>query len=371
MRSILFLIPTLGHGGAEKVLVNLVNNMDTSKFDITIQTLFDEGVHKKSIHGSIRYKSFLKKQFHGNTTLFSLIPAKLLYRVIVREKYDYIVSYLEGPTTHIIAGCPYNETKKIAWVHIELGDSAKFKQGFRTKREAVKAYESFDKIVGVSETVKNVFEETAGKPFPNMTVLYNTIETTQIIEKAKDPIEDVVFSTECVNVCSVAKLMESKGFDRLVRVHKRLLDEGFRHRIYILGEGEKKAELEEYIKDNNLNKSFILLGFRENPYKYVAACDLYVCSSRREGFSTAVTEALIVGTPVVSTLCSGAEELLGKNDEYGIVVENSEDGIYTGLRQMLQSKALRKKYAEKALERGRNFSTEKTVLAVEELLRDV
>lgn len=371
MLKILFLIPTLGHGGAEKVLVNLVNNMDTNKFDITVQTLFDEGVHKKSLHKSIRYKSFMKKQFHGNTTLFSIIPAEVLYRVIVKEKYDYIVSYLEGPTTHIIAGCPYKETKKIAWVHIELGDDARFKQGFRTKREAIEAYKSFDKIVCVSETVKSVFEETAGQSFPNMTVLYNTNETAQILDKAKEPIEDIVFSPEYVNVCSVAKLMESKGFDRLVRVHRRLLDEGFRHRVYILGVGEKKAELEAVIEENNLKDSFILLGFRENPYKYVAACDLYVCSSRREGFSTAVTESLIVGTPVVSTLCSGAEELLGKNNEYGIVVENSEDGIYDGLKQMLQSEVLRKKYAEMALQRGKEFSTEKTVHAVEAMLESL
>lgn len=371
MKKILFLIPTLGHGGAEKVLVNLVNNMNINEYDITVQTLFDQGVHKKSLKPHVRYKSFMQKQFHGNTTLFSLIPAKLLYKIIVREKYDYIVSYLEGPTTHIINGCPYSDTKKIAWIHIELDSDRRFKQGFISKSEAIKAYKSFHKIVCVSRTVKEVFEKTARETFKNIIVLYNTNETAQILKKSKEPIEDIVFKGDCVNICSVAKLMESKGYDRLIKVHKKLLDEGIKHRIYILGIGEKKDELQAYIADNHLEDSFILLGFRDNPYKYVAACDMYVCSSRREGFSTAVTESLIVGTPVVSTLCSGARELLGDNDEYGLVVENSEAGIYEGMKKMITSYELRKYYAAQAMIRGKRFSTEKTVKSVEDMLNEL
>ena len=100
----------------------------------------------------------------------------------------------------------------------------------------------------------------------------------------------------------------------------------------------------------------------------MAAADLYVCSSRREGFSTAVTEALIVGTPVVSTDCSGARELLGDNDEYGLVVENSEEGVYQGMKRMLSNPPLLAHYKEKAKERGAFFHKEKTVRAVEDML---
>ena len=146
------------------------------------------------------------------------------------------------------------------------------------------------------------------------------------------------------------------------------MKENIKHHIYILGVGERQKEIQEYIEKENLSMSFTFLGFRENPYKYLAACDLYVCSSRREGFSTAVTEALIVGTPIVSTDCSGARELLGDNDEYGIVTENSEEGIYQGMKKMLEDANLRKHYAEKALERGKKFSREATVKAVEDML---
>ena len=97
-------------------------------------------------------------------------------------------------------------------------------------------------------------------------------------------------------------------------------------------------------------------------------CDLYVCSSRSEGFSTSVTESLIVGTPVVTTLCSGMKEMLGENNEYGIVTENDEDALYEGIKKMLTTEGLLEYYSEKALERGKKFSTEKTVKAVENML---
>ena len=125
---------------------------------------------------------------------------------------------------------------------------------------------------------------------------------------------------------------------------------------------------DKFYKENNLQDTYTLLGFRDNPYKYVAKCDLFVCSSLREGFSTAVTESLVVGTPVVSTLCSGSQELLGYNNEYGLVVENSEDGIYNGMKKLLEDRELLAYYKEKASERGSFFSKEKTVKAVEDMI---
>ena len=98
---------------------------------------------------------------------------------------------------------------------------------------------------------------------------------------------------------------------------------------------------------------------------------MFVCSSYREGFSTAVTESLVVGTPVVSTLCSGAQELLGYNNEYGLIVENSEEGIYKGLKKLLEDKELLEYYKKKAAERGSFFSKEKTVEAVEKMLDEI
>ena len=367
-KKILFLIPNLKHGGAEKVLVNLVNNMDGEKYDITVQTLFDVGVHRGALRQHVRYIPGWKCQPRGTTSLMKLFSPRLLWKLLVKEHYDIAVSYLEGPTSRILSGCTDADTKKVAWLHIELETPEKAAIGFRSPAEATAAYNSFDRLVAVSRNVKECFLQHLPVTAP-IDILYNTNETEQILELCTAEPEDPAFHPEtALSVCSVAKLIPTKGFDRLLNVHRRLLDEGFPHHIYILGVGEGQAALERQMKSLGIEDSVTLLGFHKNPYQYVARCDLYVCSSWREGFSTAVTESLVVGTPVVSTNCSGAKELLGENDEYGLVVDNSEEGIYQGMRRMLSDPALLAHYKEQAKLRGTFFSRMTTVRAVEEML---
>lgn len=368
---VLFFIHDLSFGGAEKVLVNLVNNMNHNKFEVTVQTMFDVGVNKQNLSKNMRYIPGFPFMFRGNSHFFKMFSPKFLYKVFVREDYDIVVSYLEGPPARIISGCDKENTKKICWLHIQMDDVERYNAGFRNNKETNKCYNKFDKLICVSNTVQESFKNIASKVHVPIEVLYNTNETDEIKEKSKEFIDDAKFEENIINVCSVAKITETKGYDHLAHVHKKLIMEGLKHHIYILGVGEQRQEIEKYLKDNNLSDSFTFLGFKKNPYKYVANCDLYVCSSHREGFSTAVTESLVVGTPVVSTLCSGAQELLGYNNEYGIVVENSEQGIYDGLKYMLTHPDELKNYKQKAIERGQYFSKEKTVKAVEEMLLDL
>lgn len=370
-KKILFLIPNLKHGGAEKVLVNLVNNMDPEKFDITVQTLFDVGVHRGALRDHVRYIPGRKYQPRGTTTLMKLFPPALLWRLLVKERYDIAVSYLEGPTSRILSGCTDESTKKVAWIHIELETPEKAAIGFCSPAEATAAYNGFDRLVAVSRNVKECFLQQLPVDTP-IDILYNTNETEQILELCQAEPENPGFRPgEAPAVCSVAKLTPTKGFDRLLNVHKKLLNEGLRHHIYILGVGEEQAALERQMKDLGIEDSVTLLGFHKNPYQYVARCDLYVCSSWREGFSTAVTESLVVGTPVVSTNCSGAKELLGDHDEYGLVVENSEDGIYRGMKRMLSDPILLAHYKAQAKLRGSFFSRTETVRAVEAMLANL
>lgn len=367
-KKILFLIPNLKHGGAEKVLVNLVNNLNPEKYDITVQTLFDEGVHRGSLKAYVRYIPGAKKSFRGNTTLMKSFPASLLWKQLVKEHYDIAISYLEGPTSRVLRGCSDPNTKKIAWIHIELETAKKAAIGFRNPAEAESAYNGFDRIIAVSSNVRDCFQRHLNITTP-IDVLYNTNETEQILERSQENPQNPQFiPEEQISVCSVAKLTKTKGFDRLLNVHKRLLDEGLNHHIYILGIGEEQAALERQMKELGIEDSVTLLGFHKNPYQYVARCDLYVCSSHREGFSTAVTESLIVGTPVVSTNCSGAKELLGEHDEYGLVVENGEEGIYQGMKRMLSDPTLLAHYKNQAKLRGSFFSRTETARAVEEML---
>lgn len=354
------------HGGAEKVLVNLVNNLHQEKYDITLFSIFDEGVNKDFLKPHIKYQYQFKKIFRGNSQLMKLFSPKFLYRFMIKEHYDIAIAYLEGPAARIISGCANPKTKKIAWIHTEFTDKQKAKIGFRTLSDAKKSYEKFDNVIAVSKNVAENFQKFITKKNP-LKILYNTNETELIKLLSQEPTE-IEFDKETLQICSLGKIIDVKGFDRLLEVHKKLIDEGYKHYINILGIGEEKAKLEKRVKELGVEKTFRFLGFHKNPYKLLSKNDLYICSSRREGFSTAVTEALVLGIPVVSTHCSGAKELLGENNEYGIVTENSTEGIYEGLKTMLSDENKLKYYKKQAEWRGSFFSKENTVKAVEEFL---
>lgn len=364
MKKILFLIPTLAHGGAEKVLVNLVNNLDQNKYDITVQVMFDGGVNKEFLMPHVHYKYMFKKIFRGSAMIFSIMSPKFLYKHLVKDEYDVVISYLEGVTARIACGC---KAKKVSWIHIEMLDEKAFTLGFKSRQEALKYYNLFDYNVCVSNTVKEKFC-AFGVDKDKTIVLYNTNEDQEIKEKSEQPVDDILFEKSTINLVSVGKLVPSKGYDRLLRIHNKLIKEGFLIHTYILGIGEYEGKFKKFIQENSLDNSFTLVGYKKNPYKYVKNCDLYVCSSRREGFSTAVTEALIVGTPVISTECSGAVELLGENNEYGVVVGNNEDALYDGLKDLLKNREKIEYYHKKAVERAEFFKKETRVREVEELL---
>lgn len=149
---------------------------------------------------------------------------------------------------------------------------------------------------------------------------------------------------------------------------KRLRDEQYPIHLYILGVGPLQTQIEQYISDHSLEPVVTLLGYQTNPYQYVSKCDMLICSSHAEGFSTAATEALIVGTPVCTVEVSGMKEMLGENNEYGIVTENTEDALYEGIKGLLDHPELLAYYKTKASERGALFSTKETVDAAQEML---
>ena len=370
MIKILFLIPNLGHGGAERVLVNLVNHMDKSKYDITVQTMFDVGIYRDKLAAHVKYKGGFPWYFRGNTIVYKLFSPRFLFKRHVKEHYDIIVSYLEGPSARVVSGCNDNTVKLVCWIHGEQHTIKYLSSVFRNENEALNSYRKFHRIACVAETVKDDFSSLVPLEAP-IEVIYNCVETDVIRAKKSEAIDDVLFSKDVVNICSVAKLMKIKGYDRLVNIQRKLKDEGIPTHVYIIGKGEELEPLTAQVRENGLEQDWTFVGFRDNPYKYVAACDLYVCSSRREGFSTAVTESLIVGTPVVSTDCSGARELLGENNEYGIVTGNDENALYSGLKRMLTEDGLLAHYKKQAEIRGMQFQIDQTVQQAEKMFEEV
>lgn len=367
MKKILFLIHDLGAGGAEKVLVNLVNNMDSDKFDIHVIALFGGGINEQFLHSNIHYKAIWPKTILGNSKWMKLYSPRRWHKWLIKEHFDIEISYLEGPSARIISGCTDATTKLISWIHVEHHTMSELAKPFRSNNEAIRCYNMFHQVVCVSEYVCNDFCSILMYNRP-CAVLYNTVESKDILEKSKEPAPKIEIVDNAIRLISVGTLKSSKGYNRLLKIIKRLHTESYNIHLYILGEGPQKQELEDYINANNINNFVTLLGYDVNPYRYVAKCDLFVCASYSEGFSTAATEALIVGTAVCTVEVSGMKEMLGNNNEYGIVTNNDEESLYQGIKSLLDDPELLQHYQIQAKERGKDFGTEETVKAVEHLL---
>ena len=366
-KKILFLIHDLGHGGAEKVLVNLVNNMDPEQFEIHVTALFGGGVNEQFLAPQVRYRAVYSRTFPGNSHLMKLLTPRQLHRMYVKEHYDIEVSYLEGPCARIISGCTDPATKKVCWIHIEQRTQKRAAGSFRSFREAMDCYGRFDRIICVSDTVRKDFLGLLPVKAPTE-VLYNTNESEKIMSLSGESVEDGLFSDREIKLVGVGKLLKNKGFHRMIPIVQKLRRDGHPVCLYILGIGPMEAELKQLAADLGIADAVTFLGYQTNPYKYVAKCDLFVCASYAEGFSTAATEALIVGTPVCTVEVSGMKEMLGENNEWGIVTENDENALCAGIKSLLDDPARLAHYKEKAAQRGKTFSTENTVLAVEQML---
>lgn len=363
MIKVLFLIHDLSVGGAEKVLVNLVNNMNKKKFDVTVMSLFDVGVNKQFLKEDVKYISCFKYAIPGNSHLLKLFSPKRLFKWLVKDEYDVVVSYLEGPTARILGGAPEG-LKTVSWVHCTMHSMRELSYSFRSVRECRKCYSRTDKIVYVSNGVLSAFQRIY-KTCDNV-ILYNTNDSNLIKQLSSEYSFDK--SLEQFNWCSVGKLSHVKGFERMLLIQEKLIKNGYNVHFHILGSGEDEKSLKQFAQELKIENTITFWGYQTNPYKYVANCDLYVCASYAEGFSTAATEALIVGTPVCTVDVSGMKEMLGENNEYGIVVENNDDLLYDAIKNLIDNPDLLKHYKTKALERGEKFSTENTVKAVEDML---
>lgn len=359
--KLLFFIENLVGGGAEKVLCNLVNAMDQSRFEITVQTLWKADA-AKFLKPGIHYRYCYSRKSRFNVLRSRLEAATgWAYPLHLKGRYEIEAAYLEAGSTKIMAGSTNRKALKLAWVHCDLTKKFSDPAAFAEKAEAW--YQCFDRVICVSRTARNSFVSLFGME-DKTDVLYNTVNDAEIREKSLQagalPLEKRRFT-----VLSVGRLSEEKRFDRLLSIHRRLLEAGLAHDLWILGEGGQRGLLEAYIAENGLSDSVRLPGFCANPYPYMAQADLLVCSSRYEGFSTFITEGLILGRPIVTTDCSGMRELLG-DSEYGLITENNEDALFAGVEALIKDAALREHYTRQARRRGHDFSARALVEKTED-----
>lgn len=364
--KILFLINTLDCGGAEKVLIDTVNALDKTKYDITVQTVTDRGIFKDRLKNNVEYKSIVKIKNNFLQRAFTyiinfILPPRIVYKIFIENEYDYEIAFIEGVPTKLISASSSRKSIKYAWVHIDLYSTFGLEKVYKNIKQHTECYKKFDKIICVSESAKKAFIKRFGIS-NNLIVKYNVINDSYIREKSKEPVE----KSKKMRIVTVGRLEHQKGMDRLLKIHKRLMDEGFDYDLLIIGQGSKRNELEEYVKNNSLSESVRFIGFTDNPYKYMESADLIVYPSRAEGYSTVAVEAIILGKPVVVTDCSGMREIFG-DSQYGLVTENNDEALYDGIKRMLNSEELRKRYMEMAKIRNKEFSLEKRVKELENL----
>lgn len=366
-KKILFFHFDLGVGGAENVLINLLNNLDPKKYDITLLLLFNHGVRLNDLAPHIKLKYvFNFKPFRGISNVLKLFSPRLLHKWFVKDSYDIEIAYLEGNPTRIVGSCPNPRTKCFAWVHRAFFDKDDLLHVYRSDKEMLRTYKRMNGIAFVSETARDVFVKLSNIHDANMKVVNNVLELGQIIEASKADAN--IDNTAKVSFCSVGRLTAQKNFTRLFNVLGTLYGEGIKDwHLYLLGKGEEQEQLTQIMKNYHLENNISMLGFDSNPHKYVSKMDFFACSSLYEGYSTAVTESIILHTPVITTDCSGMSEIFGDSG-CGMIVENSEQGLLDGMRRMLTEPGLVSKMKECAIERSKFFSKERCIQQFENFI---
>ena len=314
MKKVLFYIDTLGKGGLDKVVLDVVNHMDFSKYDITVMRRFPGGYYSKFLDKRIHTKANMpfeetvsKKYDHFVRVICDRLPRKLVYRLFVHKKYDIEIACGDAFAATLIGGSTNKKSLKILWEHMDVTKDISTATYFNEKR-IQKFFSPFDKIVGVSKDCKEKFIEKYGFK-EKVSYIYNLIDIEDIEKKSKEFIPKE-YDKDSFNILAIGRFMPQKAFPRLINVAKQLKDDGVDFNLYIIGEGPQETEIKEAILKGGMENNIKLLGFKENPYPYIKNADLFVCASAHESYCLVVAESLVLGTPIVSTKCVGPIELL-------------------------------------------------------------
>lgn len=364
MKKILFVMPSLEGGGAEKVLVDILRNIDKTKFDMTLLLFTKGGVYDEQIPRYVNVKcvkdimKFIPSKIWG---IIAKYCPRLFYKCIIKEKYDTEIAFMEGVATRFIAASSNKDSNKVAWVHIDLLRKHWTKKMFLKGKEEV-CYNEFNDLVFVSNDAKTAFNKLFRKNKSNKHVIYNPIISNEIELKSIE--KEILFGE--FTILSVGRLDYQKGYDRLIKVHKDLV-KLYPHKLIILGEGPERENLEKLINTFNVQSTVELKGFIKNPYPYIKSADLFICSSRQEGYSLVVAESMVLETPIVSTSITGPREVLD-NGNYGCLCKNSEDGIKETLKEILENKNLLNLYKEKSIKGKKSLDYKRVIKEIENLL---
>lgn len=361
-------------GGQEKMLMEFLNILDSKKYEILLLIEENNGKRNDYISRIPRWvdykfltteefmnkiekyqgsKNFLKKLYYSHLL-------KLKKKISLKElkKYlnfsDIIIDYDMGLLRNLHKINLQNK-KVIGWSHAGSGELLRKKQ----KRENVNKY---DCIVTINETMKNGYLKNYNNK--EIVKIYNFLDFDLIEKKAEEKLEKDYGKY----IISVGSLTENKNHKLLINAFKILKDKyKISEKLLIAGEGKERENLEKQIKELNLENDVLLLGQKENPYKYIKNSELYVLSSKNESFSLTLVEAMSLKKLAISVKSNGPIEILEDN-KYGILIENNADEMAEKINYYLKNKDERKKYEELGYERAKDFSKENGKKVIEEFI---
>ena len=368
MKKILFMCINMNIGGTEKALLTMLNEMDSSKYDITLLMLEEYGgflneipkfVKVKYVNEYKEIKEFVKeppqlvakklmknkKYVRGFNTLLSYTLSKITkdisyyYKYLLRnvneidEEYDLAVAYA-GPMdfiTYFVLN-KIRAKKKAQWIHFDIT-----KIGFN-KEFAEKNYSKFDKIFVVSKEGKDKLIKLIPSLKKKTEVFFNVISCKLIKEMGN---REFGFDDDFdgTRILTVGRLSSEKGQDLTIPVLDRLKKEGYKVRWYCIGDGPERKNYKEKISKLKLEGDYLLLGTKLNPYPFMKQCDIYMQPSRHEGYCITLGEARCFDNPIVTTNFTGANEQI-INEENGLVCDISEEGIYQSIKRLLDDRNL-------------------------------
>ncbi len=380
-KKILFVINTLGHAGAEVAMLELFSHLNSEKYEISLYVLLGQGelVHKLPEHVRLLNTDYsdasvLSKEGHRNmrksviqaffrhgklfhklgyfcSNLLDMLKRhrvqadKLLWKILSdgaiyqKEYYDLAVAFLEGGSAYYVAD-HVQAAKKAAFIHIDYGNA-----GYNRKLDR-DCYLAFDRIFPISDEVKKHFLEGYPECESVTKVFHNIINQDKIRERAK---EAGGFSDDFTGkrILTVGRLNYQKAYDIAIPAMKRLKEQGYALRWYVLGEGDERAALEKQIAEAGLEQDFLLVGAVENPYPYYKQCDIYVHATRFEGKSIAIQEAQTLGCAIIASDCNGNREQITQ-DVDGILCELTPEGISGSVAELLENEEKRERLAKAA-----------------------
>lgn len=350
-------------GGAEKILSTIVSNLDPEKYDIDILEMehFDKGYESVPKHVRIlkslqdyRQTRWLRAFLWRMRIYFPRLARSLL----VKDDYDVEVSFtIMNPP---LLFSKRREVKKISWIHgsIEelLKDSSK-RESHRSQLDAANT------IVGISKKTSNSIKEVYPDYASKLQTIYNGYDFQTILEKSQEKI-DIEIAPQ--SICTIGRIEENKGSDRVVEVIRLLHQEGKNYHLYFIGAGDMEEELKKRVKEYGIEDYVHFLGYQKNPYQYLSQTKVLLSMSKQEGFPGVYVEALSLGLPFISTNVGGAEEL-SQEGRFGQIIESNQEAAQAITNYMTSASNFDVDEASQFIQQ---FTITKQIEQVEKLLEE-